>query len=352
MHAVKLCSMLLFSLLVAGCVSLSKYNDRLEQISNLNLDIASLEETLRKSESARASLDSQLQEARENLAKLQEEHEALEAASMTVPEGTERVSMDAQKQDFADELTLLTAKLADADARIRELSAALAAKEEAVKKMPVLEAALAEREQRIRDLTEYLRNQETKVTQLQKDAVDLTRKRNGSEEKTDAVAAIRSNLSKEIEKGEIAVKEYRDKLIVSMKEQVLFDSGSARITKSGQKTLNRMAKVLKKIRNNRIIVEGHTDTMPIRNRSIVAKYPTNWDLAAARATNVLKHLENKGKIKPELLALAGYGCYLPAAANDCEKNRKLNRRIEIAVVPAPTDRVAVAGEATKATAAF
>ena len=142
----------------------------------------------------------------------------------------------------------------------------------------------------------------------------------------------------------IGVKEFRDKMIITMNDQILFDSGSARITKAGQKTLNRMAKVLKKIQNNQIVVEGHTDATPIRRTA--GKYPTNWDLAAARATNVLKHLEKKGKVSPKLLALAGYSCYLPAAANDCATNRKLNRRIEIAVVPLEMDRVASAREKT------
>lgn len=337
--------------LLTGCVALSKYNARLEQIGGLNRDIVSLEETLKRSESARAFLDLQLREARENLAKLQQEHEKLESASMTVPSG-EAVPVDGQDQDFKKEMALLTARLAEADARIRELSTALAAKEDRARKMPVLEAALAEREQRIRDLTEYLHNQEIKVDQLQRDAAALARKRNGSEEKRDALADLRSDLGRELGKGEIAVRESGGRVIVSMKERILFDSGSARISKSGQRTLNRMARTLRKIRNNMIMVEGHTDSMPIRSKSLLARYPTNWDLAAARAANVLKYLEKKGKVQPELLGLAGYGCYLPAAANDCEKNRKLNRRIEIALVPIPAERVAAAGRPAEGDATF
>lgn len=183
----------------------------------------------------------------------------------------------------------------------------------------------------------------TKIAQLRKDTEELARKRIGSDEKENAVVAIRSMLADDINKGEISVKEYRDRMIISLKEQVLFDSGSARISSQGQKTLNRMARILTKVKNNRIVVEGHADTRPI-GRKLTGRFPTNWELAAARATNVLKHLEQRGKVKSELLAMAGYGCYLPAAANDCAKNMKLNRRIEIAILPMDETRIASAKE--------
>ena len=346
MRGFRLCSVLFLSLMFTGCVSLGKYNDRVAQINNLNGEMAALEKILQKSETERRTLDQELAKARENLASLEKEHVALVSQTFaTSATGGDLSAMDARKQEFADEMTALAVRLADADTRIRELTMALAATEDAAKKVPLLEAALAEREQQVTELTNHLRKMEIQIAQVRNEAADLSLKRNGSEEKSAAVAAILASLGDEINKGEISVQELPDKLIVTMKEQVLFASGSARITKSGQKTLSRMSKVLKKIKNNQIVVEGHTDNMPIRKNN-PGKYRTNWDLAAARAANVLKHLENKGKVNSKLLALAGYSCNLPAAANDCTTNRRLNRRIEIALVPMEMDRLAAARNKT------
>lgn len=344
MYVLRSCGLLLVAVTVTGCVSLSRYNERVAQVRSVEWDLASQDRNLRQSESARSALDADLKEARTNLAKLQQEHEALKAASVAAPPEAGQPSVDLRKQEFSREVAALTAKLADADARIRNLSAALAAREDAARKVPALEAALAEREQRTRELDANVRSMEATVARMQKDTVALSRKRSGSEEKETAVTALRANLGSEIGKGQLVVKEYHDKLIVSMSEKVLFDSGSARISRSGQKTLDRMAKILKKVKNNQIVVEGHTDNMPIRYR--VGKYTSNWELAAARAANVLSHLEKKGQLNPELLALAGYGCYLPAAANDCAKNRRQNRRIEVALVPLDTQRLAEASTKT------
>ncbi|SNB47353.1 flagellar motor protein MotB [Geobacter sp. DSM 9736] len=347
MRTLRWCSLIFVSLLACGCVSLSKYNERVEQIRGLNGEVASMEQTLQKSERVRKEIETELQKTRQNLAKLQEEHELLKTKAMTATsdEGPVRPVLLLQQMEFSNELALLTAKLSDAEVRIKELTATLAAREKAIRKVPMLETALAEREQHIKDLTDSLHYLETRVAMMKRDAVELSVKRSGSEEQQSALVAIRALLADEMETGEVVVKEYRDKLIITLKEQVLFDSGSARISKSGKKTLNRMAKVLNKIDNNQIIVEGHTDTVPI-GRKISAKYPTNWDLSAARAANVLKYLERKGKVKSELLAMAGYGCYLPAAANDCAKNKKLNRRIEIAVLPLETERLAAVRQQT------
>lgn len=345
MFLVRSCSMVIISFLLAGCVSLSKYNERMEHIQYLEGEMGSLEETLKESESARKAIAAELQGTKENLAKLQEEHEALKSRTLASTNNPDDSSdIDAEKQQFAEELAALIAKLAEADSRIKELSTLLAAKEAAVRRIPTLEAAVVEREQQIKDLTASLQSLESYILQIKKDATELSRRRSGNEEKEQTFAAVRSLLRDEMSNGEISVKEYRDKVILGMREQVLFRSGSANITRNGKKTLDRIAGVLRKIRNNQIVVEGHTDTVPFRKTA--RKYRTNWDLAAARATKVVRYLEVSGRVRPELLALAGYSCYLPAAANDCAKNRRLNRRIEIAIIPLETERLAAVQDVT------
>ena len=337
MYLLRTCSIVLLSAMLAGCVSLSRYNDRGKHIQFLESEIHSLEQTLKQSEADRTAITADLRTTRENLAHLQAEHEALVVRSVASATYADDLSaIDAEKRQFAQELAALIAKLAEADTRIKELSTLLAAKEAAVRRIPTLEAAVVEREHQIKDLTTSLQSLEQYISQIKADATHLSRMRSGNEEKERTVAAVRSLLRKEANDA-IAVKEYRDKVIITMKDQVLFQSGSARLTKKGRNTLGRIAKVLSKIKDNQILVEGHTDTVPVKKSAV--KYRTNWDLAAARAANVLKFLE-KAHVRSELLALAGYGCYLPAAPNDCAKNRQLNRRVEIAVVPLETERLA------------
>lgn len=337
MYLLKSCGILLLSFVISGCVSLSRYNERVGRIQSLEFEISSLERTLRTSERDRKAVETELRTTQESLAKLQNEHEALISRSGIIPQDADDLAaIEAEKRQFAEELAALIAKLAEADHRIRELSTLLAVKEAAVRRIPTLEAAVREREWQIKELTGSLQSLESYISQIKEDATDLSRRRSGNEEKERTGAAIRTLLRREAAAHKITVREYRDKVIIAMKDQVLFESGSARISKTGRNALGRLAKVLARISNNQILVEGHTDTVPFKRG---ARYGTNWDLAAARAANVLKFLEKKN-VKPELLALAGYSCYLPAVPNDCTRNRQLNRRVEIAVIPLEMERLA------------
>jgi chemotaxis protein MotB len=81
-----------------------------------------------------------------------------------------------------------------------------------------------------------------------------------------------------------------------------------------------------------IIVEGHTDNIPIRGK----KYESNWELSAIRAENVVRYLVHKEGFPPELFAVAGYGEFRPVADNNTESGRKKNRRIELVILPKKT----------------
>lgn len=331
--------LILLSLTVSGCVSLSTYNERVAEVENLKKDVASLE-------AARNSLDGELKQFKEALAKLRQQHEDIKTQSVAAAadEKSDKTAITATKKEFANDLDWLAAKLNASEARVKELAAALAAQEEAAKKAPVQDAG-AEKEQRLNAMSESLQAQEANVVQLKAEVARLSQQRTVSDEKERAATAVRSALAGEIANGEVVVKELRDKMIVMLPEQIIFESGSATITKKGESTLKLMAKVLRKVGNNQIRVEGHTDSAPIGPK-IIAKFPTNWDLAAARATNVLKHLQYKEKLDPKLLAMVGYGSNVPAADNSSLKGRKLNRRIEIALVPFETEEPSAAAKAT------
>jgi chemotaxis protein MotB len=145
---------------------------------------------------------------------------------------------------------------------------------------------------------------------------------------------LASGMKAEIELGQVKLTQLADRLSVSMVDKILFPSGEAGITPEGLKVLQRVGAVLKNTQNKIIRVEGHTDNVPIHSR-LQAQYPTNWELSAARATNVVRFLQDQAGIAPERLQAIGMAEYRPVASNKTPAGRGQNRRIEITLVPEP-----------------
>jgi chemotaxis protein MotB len=135
----------------------------------------------------------------------------------------------------------------------------------------------------------------------------------------------------EIAKGEVTISELKGKLTVNMVDAILFDSGKAEIKPAGLVVLGKVIEILKSVNDKAIRIEGHTDAVPISG-TLAQRYPTNWELSAARAINVARYLQ-KQAIDPALLSAAGFGEFKPVAANDTVEGRAKNRRIEIVLVP-------------------
>jgi chemotaxis protein MotB len=104
------------------------------------------------------------------------------------------------------------------------------------------------------------------------------------------------------------------------------------IKDKGREALLRLAESFRNNPDQNIIVEGHTDDMKI-GATLQQRFPTNWELSTARATAVVRFLQEKGGIAPERLTASGFSFYKPVAANDTEEGRSQNRRIEIIMVP-------------------
>jgi chemotaxis protein MotB len=134
-------------------------------------------------------------------------------------------------------------------------------------------------------------------------------------------------LSKEVEKGQLQVRQYKDMLSVDLAEQIFFDSGRATLKKEGKEVLKKVGDALKSYENKIIRVVGHTDNVPVA-KSLQATFPSNWELSVARATNVVRFLQDVG-IPPERMVPAGRAEYDPVASNDTPEGRQKNRRIEI-----------------------
>ena len=144
---------------------------------------------------------------------------------------------------------------------------------------------------------------------------------------------IETDLKQKIDTQQIKLKEMAGKLRVTFVDKLLFDSGSTKINVEGQETLLKLAETLRKRQGQDIIVQGHTDDVPIR-RDVRDRFPTNWELSTARATSVVRFLQDKAGIDPGRCIACGYSYYRPVATNNAEKGRRQNRRIEIILVPA------------------
>ena len=139
------------------------------------------------------------------------------------------------------------------------------------------------------------------------------------------IAPLQEETMKALPKAEGLEAEYTRKGIkLTLKDELLFQSGSARITEQGTRLLQRIGAVIKPM-GRRIRVEGHTDDLPIATR----RYPSNWELSAARAVEVVRFFSERAGIAPTLLSAAGYGSFKPKVSNDTEANRTANRRVEI-----------------------
>jgi chemotaxis protein MotB len=120
-------------------------------------------------------------------------------------------------------------------------------------------------------------------------------------------------------------------ITLTMVDKVLFKSGEAELSPDGEQLLMRLGGVLKSA-DKLVEVAGHADNQQVKSE-VRELYPTNWELSAARATNVVRYLQEVVGLKPSRLKAAEYGSYRPVASNGTEKGRAKNRRIEILLLP-------------------
>ncbi len=128
---------------------------------------------------------------------------------------------------------------------------------------------------------------------------------------------------------ELSVEIKNGKVYVSMSDKLLFKSGSASVENKGKEAIKVLADVLDKNKDIDILIEGHTDSIPIHT----ATYKDNWDLSVARATSIVRILTNEYHIDPTRLTASGKGEFSPKATNSTPEGRALNRRTEIILSP-------------------
>lgn len=116
-------------------------------------------------------------------------------------------------------------------------------------------------------------------------------------------------------------------LVIRFTGQLLFDVGEADIRSEGEEVLLKVSQIIKEVPND-VLVEGHTDNLPINTND----FPSNWELSTSRATTVIRYFIENEDVDPDRLSASGYSEYQPLRPNDNPENRAENRRVEIVLL--------------------
>ncbi|MFY0574027.1 OmpA family protein [Cystobacter fuscus] len=231
--------------------------------------------------------------------------------------------------------------------------------DEQQEQMKALEQQLGESRKENAELESSLSNSDAERRALRKRVDELSELNQELSRSTEKLAAAKEALEKksseyenlakslkeEIKTGKIELSELKGRMVVKMKDKILFSSGSTKLNKEGQDALEKVAQALKDVQGKIIRVEGHTDNVPVPTDA-KTEFDSNWELSTTRALVVVKLLQEQG-VPPTMLSALGYGEYQPMASNQTAEGRSLNRRIEIVLAPAEQAPSAVVAASVK-----
>ena len=335
--------------LVTGCVSSGTHEKTLAELAEARKTLESskkqaaaeadrLQKQLADVNARVAELMNGTTTAQEEIAKLQKRAGELETETARANDLVKQLSERDQdlnerlKAEAAEKARLeqeRTAKEAEIQQQSEQLKAEAADKARLEQERAAKEAEIQQQQERLKaeaaDKARLEQERAAKEAEIQR----LTRTH---EELTKSLEA-------EIAKGDIKIKQVRDRLTINMVDRVLFDSGQSRVKPSGLKVLKQVSDILKNVTDKQIRIEGHTDNVPIGVK-LKERFQTNWELSTARATSVVRYLIEEGGVDRANLLAVGYADTKPIASNDTEEGRTANRRIEIALYPKDLSEIA------------
>lgn len=229
--------------------------------------------------------------------------------------------------------------LQERNAKVREQEQELEVREQ---RSVELERALDDEKAKVAGLNDQLRELELRQSKMLKDKssleasvndmtaalAELQKRKEAAEARVSEFRSLLSKFKGLIDAGKLKVKLTDGRMVVVLASDVLFTSGSATLSREGQDAITEVGRLLASIKDRKFQVEGHTDNVPIRT----AQYPSNWELASARAVNVVRTMLDAGMPTARISA-ASYGDSQPTASNKTQDGRAQNRRIDIIIVP-------------------
>jgi len=227
---------------------------------------------------------------------------------------------DAETRQLLAELQVTKDDLQVKEDELRELETSLLAKQ----------LALEERDEILLALDSTL---SIKRQQLEEQSKQMRELEQILHSKDSAVFALKSKITDALlgfENKGLTIQQRNGKVYVTMDEKLLFKSGKWDVDPNGQKAIKQIAGVLEQNKDINIVVEGHTDDVPMRGTGDVQD---NWDLSAKRATSIVKILLQNSSMDPKRVSAAGRGPYFPIDASKTSEARAKNRRTEIILTP-------------------
>lgn len=183
-------------------------------------------------------------------------------------------------------------------------------------------------EQKLGTATSDKESMQLSLKEMKQALAELAQRKQETEKRVKEYNALIKKFKTLTDTGKLEIKILEGRMVVVLPSDVLFSSGSSSLSENGVKTIKEVGKLLSSLTDKKFQIEGHTDNVPIKSST----YPSNWELASARALTVTKVMLGE-KLKGENISAASFGEFKPAASNATAKGKALNRRIEIVIVP-------------------
>ena len=308
--------------LISSCITPKVYNELLDkhEIAKKNLT---------KNEKLILELRENLDDKERDITNLNALVEQLKKDSIAL--NNDLVACQKKYDDLSTTYDLLTSKssryMAEKAKETKELlnqlettQSELFAKEDQLNKSTL---ELEEKERKLLDSQNELELRSLRVAELE---AIINRK-------DSMVTALKQKISKALiglEGDGLTIEQRNGKVYISLEEDLLFASGKYEINQTGKQALDKLSDALSYQKDLEILVEGHTDSIPLSGRGLVKD---NWDLSVLRATSVVKRLTSNTNLDPTQLIAAGRSEFVPISSNETSEGRGENRRIEMILSP-------------------
>ena len=308
--------------LVSSCVTPKIHNALLSEHETVNNKLTANEKQV-------LQLDNALEEKEGKILII--ETQLAELRNDSVQNGKALTILQNKYNELSDTYDLLTSKnsryMADKANETKKL----------LEQLEQAQASLFEKEDELNNLSNSLdvKEEELKLAEQELSArsIRVTELETIINRKDSMVTALKKSISKALiglEGEGLTIEQRNGKVYISLEEDLLFASGKFVVNSGGVTALNKLATALSTQLDLEILVEGHTDDIPLSGKGMVKD---NWDLSVMRATNVVKVLTKNPNLNPLQLTAAGRAEFVPIASNETKEGRSSNRRIEMILSP-------------------
>jgi len=308
--------------LVSSCVTPKIHNALLSEHETVN-------NKLTANEKRELQLNDALEEKEGKILIL--ENQLAELRNDSIQNGKALTLLQNKYNELSDAYDLLTSKssryMADKAKETKKL----------LEQLEQAQTALFEKEDELNNLSNSLDVKEEELRlaeqELSARSIRVTELETIINRKDSMVTALKKSISKALiglEGEGLTIEQRNGKVYISLEEDLLFASGKYVVNSGGVTALNKLATALSTQTDLEILVEGHTDDIPLSGKGLVKD---NWDLSVMRATNVVKVLTENPSLNPLQLTAAGRAEFVPIASNETKEGRSSNRRIEMILSP-------------------